>query len=179
MFNMNISTLSNVIKCSVICAVLAISSVTIGSVDVVNAHDHKKMDNAKNKTSMMITGAWARALPPVVPNGAAYLSLHNMGTERDILLSISSSIAKRSMLHESYLDDDKVAMRHIAELNVEAGQQVDFKPGGYHIMLMGLKQPLSLGTTFTVTLEFENAGLVEVPVTVIEKKPSKMVSHHH
>jgi len=170
----NISKISNVIKYSVIFSILI-----IGHVNTVSAHDHKKMNQVAKQTSMVVTGAWARALPPVVPNGAAYLSLQNMENKQDTLLSIASSIAKHTMLHESYLDDDKVAMRHISQLNIEAGQQVEFKPGGYHIMLMGLKQPLSLGTTFNVTLKFEHAGLVEVPVTVIEKKPSKMTGHHH
>jgi len=170
----NISSVSSMIKYGVFCVIL-----TIGNVNVANAHDHKKMNKVSETTSMMIKGAWARALPPVVPNGAAYLSLHNMSDEQDTLLSISSSIAKNSMLHESYLSDEKVAMRHISNLSIKAHQAIELKPGGYHIMLMGLKKPLSLGTTFNVTLEFENAGLVEVPVTVIEQKPSKMTSHHH
>jgi len=141
---------------------------------VVHADEHKHLNNS----SIVIESSWARALPPVVPNGAAYLSIVNHG-KNDTLLDVSSSIATNSMVHESYIADGQVSMRHINEIDIATGQHVEFKPGGYHIMLMGLKTPLSVGTHFKITLMFENAGEIEVHVPVLENKGINKGNSHH
>jgi len=157
------------------CALLSFAF--IATSNLAMAFDHK----AHDETVMMVSHAWARALPPVVPNGAAYLQLHNMATENDELIGVSASIAKHSMLHESYFDDGKVAMRHIEKLVIEAGKSVEFKPGGFHIMLMGLKKPLNDGTSFELALKFKNAGIIKsvVKVTKAMTKPANAHKHHH
>lgn len=144
------------------------------NISVVHAGEHKHL----NKSSIVIENSWARALPPVVPNGAAYLSIINHG-KSDRLLNVSSSIATNSMVHESYIADGQVSMRHIHGVDIANGQSVEFKPGGYHIMLMGLKSPLSVGTHFKVTLMFENAGEIEVNVPVLENKVTTQGNSHH
>ena len=156
-----------------------LSILMVCNLNLAKAHGHKATDNkGDNSSSIVITNVWARALPPVVPNGAAYLSIYNAG-KKDTLLSINSSIAKRSMLHENYMVDGQVAMRHVGELTIEHEQKIDFKPGGFHIMLMGLKHPLSLDSNFTLALEFEHAGIIEVPTSVVKNKQSNAVKHHH
>jgi periplasmic copper chaperone A len=64
-----------------------------------------------------------------------------------------------------------MTMQEIAELVIPAGEAVEMKPGGYHIMLMELAEPLELGSTFTLTLSFENAGDIEVEVPVRDAAP--------
>ena len=144
------------------------------NITMVNAFDHKHVENF----DLIIESSWARALPPVVPNGAAYLTITNNG-QQDTLLKVSSSIAANSMVHESYTTDNQIAMRHINKVVIGKGQHVEFKPGGYHIMLMGLKQPLSLDTQFTLTLTFENAGEVNINVPVVKDKASLNITHSH
>lgn len=138
------------------------------------AFDHKYDD----APTMQIEQAWARALPPVVPNGAAYLNVKNNTDEDDVLEGVSSDIAKHSMLHESYFEDGKVAMRHVDNLTLLSGKSVEFKPGGYHIMLMGLKRALVAGQSFKVTLHFKRAGDVTTVVNIAKSK-TKHHSHHH
>jgi len=154
-----------------------LSIIFMATSHVAIAYDHKSYD----EQAMMIHHAWARALPPVVPNGAAYLQLHNMGTESDELMSVSASIAKHTMLHESYFEDSKVAMRHISSLVINAGKRVEFKPGGFHIMLMGLKEPLNEGTSFELILNFKKAGAIKTTVKVTKEmtKQANDHAHHH
>lgn len=152
-----------------------IAMALIAVINVANANDHKVDD----ESAMMIHHAWARALPPVVPNGAAYFQVHNVGDKSDTLVSVSASIAKRSMLHESYFEDGKVAMRHVHNLVVKAGQRVAFKPGGYHIMLMGLKQPLTEGSSFELILNFKVAGAIKTIVKVTKEMKEAAGGHQH
>lgn len=171
----------------VICSIMSLKSfsmvrlsaifsiIIMATINVANAHDHKGDD----VPTVMIHHAWARALPPVVPNGAAYLQIHNVGTKSDTLLSVSTSIAKHSMVHESYFEDGKVAMRHINNLVVNAGESVEFKPGGFHIMLMGLKEPLNEGTNFELVLNFKMAGAVQTTVKVTKGMIEHAGGHDH
>jgi copper(I)-binding protein len=64
------------------------------------------------------------------------------------------------------MDGDVMTMREVDAVDLGAGQTVEFKPGGFHLMLMGLKAPLKLGDKFPMTLRFEKAGSVEVMVHV-------------
>ena len=157
---------------NVVTRYIAIALIIMGNMATANEFEHQHSDEA----SIVIEHAWSRSLPPVVPNGAAYLSIINNG-QPDTLVKVSSSIAANSMVHESYIEDDKISMRHVGKVDIAQGQHVEFKPGGYHIMLMGLKKPLSLGTQFTLTLTFEHAGEIEVKVPVIKDKAT--IKMHH
>ena len=59
----------------------------------------------------------------------------------------------------------------IASLNLPAGQAVELKPGGYHVMLMQLVTPLKVGSTITLTLELKKAGAITVSVPILEQAP--------
>lgn len=117
---------------------------------------------------------WARALPPVAPNGAVYMELFNHGSVIDRLISGSSPIAERVELHRSSMKDGVVRMRPVKAINVLPGKPTAIAPGGLHIMLIGLKQPLIAGKTFRLTLTFERAGSVEVQVQVQEDSAGNM-----
>lgn len=161
-------TVSSFIKKVAVVVALALA-VTTQSV----AFEHQHGDSY----TIAINQAWARALPPVVPNGAAYLTVTNNHDVSDTLEGVSSNIAKHSMLHESYFKDGKVAMRHLEQLPILAGQSIEFKPGGYHIMLMGLTRALVEGESFNVTLHFKNAGDITSEVTIAKRKMTH--NHHH
>ena len=143
------------------------------------AHNHKADKSKQQHTDIEISRAWARALPPVVPNGAAYFTLVNHSNKDIVLTGVSSDIAKHSMLHESYFDDDKVAMRHIEELVVSPHKSVTFKPGGFHVMLMGLKRPLTKGGEFTLSLLLKNGSKITTQVKIKDVASIKEHAHHH
>jgi len=111
-----------------------------------------------------VTNAWARATPGKAENGAAYVTIESPTADR--LVSASSPVAKKAELHTMSMQGMVMKMRPIAGLDVPPGQSVTLKPGGEHIMLMGLNQPLHEGQSFPLTLDFEKAGPRTVTVAV-------------
>jgi periplasmic copper chaperone A len=99
-------------------------------------------------------------------NGAVYVTIRNHGSEADALLSASSDVATTAELHQTIEQDGKMVMRPLPKADVPAGGTLEMKPGGYHIMLLGLKQDLKPGETIDVALTFEKAGQMSVEARV-------------
>ncbi len=130
-------------------------------------NSESQIDAEQPGPSIVVQNAWARQLPPVASNGAAYLTLYNGGLTDDRLVSMSSSIADIAMLHQNLVDEGMSSMVHVDELLIKAGQTVTFKPGAYHIMLMGLNETLLQGQSFVVSLNFEHSPSIKVIVNII------------
>ena len=127
---------------------------------------------------VMIEGAFSRATLPNQPVAGAFMRLKNTGDEADALIGGSTEIAGRVEVHEMAMSGDVMKMRELADgLEVPAGETVELKPGGYHIMLFDLKEPLVEGEVFEITLEFAKGGSVIVPF-MIAKKGAKMAHSH-
>lgn len=109
---------------------------------------------------------WARATAGPARNGAAYLEIHNTGSETDLLTGVETDASARAHIHETTLEDGVMKMRALGALEIPAGGSVIFKPRGLHIMLMNLKAPLRQGETLTLTLSFEKAGSIRVPFRI-------------
>ena len=118
---------------------------------------------------LQIESPWARALPPVVKVGAAYLTIANKGAHDDILISVRSDIAERVELHEHTTEGGMMRMRQMQEVHIPAGADITFAPGGKHLMLIGLRKPLAASTHFTLTLVFASAGEVSVVTPIIKQ----------
>jgi len=95
-----------------------------------------------------------------------YVTISNHGSEADALLSASSDVATTAELHQTIKQDGKMVMRPLPKFDVPAGGKLEMKPGGYHIMLLGLKQDLKPGETIEVGLNFEKAGRMLVKASV-------------
>jgi periplasmic copper chaperone A len=109
-----------------------------------------------------ISDAWAR---PAAADGqsAAYLTINNTSDTADALLSASSPGAIMVELHETATDGSGMTgMQPVARLDIPAGASVELKPGGHHLMLMGLAGELTVGETIELDLVFEHAGKVVV-----------------
>jgi copper(I)-binding protein len=117
--------------------------------------------------SLKIVQPWARAT--VTPTGGAYLTIDNHGAA-DRLLKVETGIANAE-LHNHIMDGNVMKMRAVDAIPVPPGRTT-LSPGGYHIMLIGLKAPLQAGAQFPLKLTFEKAGTVEVNVVV--DKPGAM-----
>jgi copper(I)-binding protein len=122
-----------------------------------------------------VSNAWSRATPAKAENGAAYVTI--LSPTPDRLLSASSPVAKKAELHTMEMAGMVMKMRPTAGHDIPAGQPVALKPGGEHIMLIGLQQPLREGQSFTLTLNFEKAGARTVSVAV--EKAGAMSGMHH
>jgi periplasmic copper chaperone A len=119
--------------------------------------------------------AWSRAAV-AGRIGVVYLTITDTGGP-DRLTAVASPVAASAGLHESYDDHGVAKMRSVAALPVEPGKPVSLAPGGYHIMLTGLKQPLHQGDEFPVTLIFEKVGPVTTTVTVRKAGGSMPMGH--
>jgi copper(I)-binding protein len=115
---------------------------------------------------LTVTGAWARSTPPGAGMGAIYLTIDNGSTKSDRLLKLRTSVASAAQVHRTEELDGIVRMREVAVLHVAAGERIEFRPGGHHVMLMGLQKPLVEGQVFELELVFEVAGPRKVRVVV-------------
>jgi copper(I)-binding protein len=113
-----------------------------------------------------ISHPYARATAPGQPTGGGFLKLDNGGKTADRLLSASAEVSKSVELHSMKMEGDVMRMRQVDGIDIGAGQTVELKPGGLHIMFIGLKAPLKQGDSFPMKLKFEKAGEVAVTVKV-------------
>jgi copper(I)-binding protein len=137
-----------------------------------------------------VADAWARPSPMVAGAGAAYMTITNSGSEADALLGAASDVATTVEVHETVAMEapaatdgmggmetpaatdgtggEMMGMRPVERVEIPAGGTVNLEPGGYHVMLIGLKEPLEVGSTIEITLTFEKAGERTVKAEVRE-----------
>ena len=128
--------------------------------DVAVAHEYKA-------GALEIKHPWARATPKGAAVAGGYMTIINKGTAPDRLVGFSSLVAGKFEIHEMSMDNGVMKMRPIVNgIEIKPGQTVEFKPGSYHLMFMGLKQPFEQGKRVKGTLEFERAGKVEIEYVV-------------
>ena len=118
--------------------------------------------------------------PPGATTGAGYLKeLSNKGSADDRLVGASSTAADRVEMHTMSMDGDVMRMRQVAGIVIPAKGHVDMAPGnGYHLMLIGIRQPLKVGDKVPLKLTFENAGAVDVELLVQERGAASGLHMH-
>ncbi|ODR98769.1 hypothetical protein AUC68_06050 [Methyloceanibacter methanicus] len=115
-----------------------------------------------------VENAWSRATPGGVKVGVGFATIRNRSEQDDRLVSATTDVAGKTEIHEMTMEGGVMKMRRIPDgLMVPADGEVLLKPGGYHLMLMDLKQPLTEGDQFSGVLTFENAGAVNVIFSVM------------
>lgn len=124
--------------------------------------------NAQTSSSspIAVERPWARATPGGAQTGAMYLTLINNGDSADQLLGATTSVADKVQFHSTTEENGMSRMREMQVVDVAPHARATFAPGGMHIMLVGLKQPLKEGQTLSLTLIFAKAGKVDVTVPV-------------
>lgn len=110
------------------------------------------------------------AYPTVGRTGAGYMEIMNEGPA-DRLVGVSAEFP-RVMLHESVTENDVTRMEHRMAVDLPTGEMVTFKPGGLHVMFMGLSEHWKVGDEIPATLNFETAGSVDV-VFKVEERPTR------
>lgn len=101
---------------------------------------------------------------------AAYMVIRNTGSAADKLVAASGDIAKSIEIHTVIEENGMMQMRPVeGGIEIPAGGSVELKPGGYHVMLIGLNRDMIAGETVQLTLKFEQAG--DVPVTATIRAP--------
>lgn len=126
--------------------------------------------------SVTASDAKIRLLPPGVPNTAAYLRLQNTGAEERHLVGATASVTAKMELHDHIMRDGLMSMEQQQQVTIGPGETVVFQPGGLHLMMFDLKQPLKAKQTVAIELRFANGEVLEVEA-IVSKKIGK--SHHH
>ena len=108
-----------------------------------------------------IKDAWLRTGAKGL-NSALYFKIENNSETPDTLYKVSSSIAKHIQMHETYKKNDMMGMREIKNLEVKSNSSIEFKPGGYHIMLMDLNKDLKPGDEINFTMFFKQIGKINI-----------------
>ncbi len=134
---------------------------------------------------LLLTGCSAPATPLTSQNGieiynarilagtkgmvsGAFLTIKNTSDQADRLLGARCDVAQFTELHETRVKDNVVSMDQIDGVDIPAGAMLELRHGSYHLMLINLSRDLSAGETISLTLIFEKAGEVIVPIPVQE-----------
>lgn len=115
---------------------------------------------------LRISQPWTRATASTQKAGAVYMKISTNGSEPDRLIGASSPKAEITQIHGMKQDADILRMRAVEAVEIPADGEAELKPGGTHIMLIGLKAPLFEKTVISLTLIFERAGEVEIEAVV-------------
>jgi copper(I)-binding protein len=155
--------------------VLAVATVFALGATAAAAHDYKI-------GALEIGNPWSRAVPKGGQVAAGYLTIKNTGTAPDRLTGGSTPVAGKFEIHEMTMDNGVMRMRPVAGgLVIKPGETLELKPEAFHIMMMGLKQPIEQGKPFPASLTFEKAGTVDVEFAVqgVGAQAPEMPHMHH
>lgn len=137
-------------------------------------------------SGIQISHVWAKSTHEravnVMKNGVAYMHIVNAGTQADRLVSLESPRARVTEFHEMGRDQNGMMfMRKVPDTSLAPGQSFEMQPGGLHIMLIDITEPLKEGEIIPITLTFEQAGprTVEVPVLHFRSKGPKTEHENH
>ncbi|PZR08484.1 MAG: hypothetical protein DI532_21980 [Azospirillum brasilense] len=132
---------------------------------------------AQQPGTIGIEQPWARAAVQG-GTGGVFLTIRNTGTAPDRLLSASSPLPRAAELHTTVRDGDVMRMQPVQAIEIPAGGSVTLRPGGLHLMLVGLSAPMRMGEAVPVTLTFEHAGAITVQVPVQAAGATGPHGHH-
>jgi copper(I)-binding protein len=124
---------------------------------------------AADAPKLRIEKVWARpgvAMAATPGNSAIYMVIHNDGAAADRLIGATADIAKAVEIHQTKVEGGMAQMMRVAGIDVPAKSTVELKPGGFHVMLVGLRRDLKAGEKFPVTLRFQKAGRITLTVEV-------------
>ena len=156
-----------------------------GADDDQHGHNHGKMDHASMHSAtptklgdLEITAPSVRAMVPGAKVAGGFLTIANDGKDADKLISVTTEGVKRVEIHEMSMQNDVMKMRQLDDgLDIPAGETVELKSGGYHLMFIQPQKPYREGDTVPVTLEFQKAGKVTVNFPVTAQNGQKGADH--
>jgi len=126
---------------------------------------------------LTIDGAWVRGTVPAQKATGAFMKITSK--QDAALVGASTPLADKAEVHEMKMQGDVMKMNAIPRLPLPAGKPVELSPGGYHIMLFGLKQPLKAGDKLPLELQIEQGGKRETVKVDVEIRPLDTDAHQH
>lgn len=129
------------------------------------------------KQGIEIRDAWARSSTQGM-NSAVYFVIENHNAQADELMGAESDVAETVEIHESKMEGDMMMMNHVEAVALEPSAAVEFKPGGYHVMLIRLTRDLKAGDEIEITLHFKNSPDLTLKATVKDADGTQNMSGH-
>jgi copper(I)-binding protein len=131
--------------------------------------------------AIQIQHPYARAVPPGQSNSAAFMTLRNPGDIANAVVSASSPAARAVELHTHTMDGGMMKMRRVEQIELPARGDTVLKPGGLHIMLIGLTEQLKPGMKISLTLKFADgsASTIVAPVQDVMQAMGHQMDGHH
>jgi len=147
--------------------------------DDADHHHHHEAPAAAATGTLQVTQAWSRPAS-AGGMGVGYAKITNTGSEPDVLVGATSDAAERAELHETSISPEGVAsMKKVESVEIAPGKSIELKPGGMHLMLIGLKAPINAGDKVKASLNFKKAGAVPVEFTANTSPPDAGGGHEH
>lgn len=119
---------------------------------------------------LVIESAWVRLLPPTARSTALYFTVKNQSADSMRIERLTLDWASHAEFHETLERDGMMHMVPLEDAQLAPGQSMEFKPGGKHVMVMGLREPLQAGAQLSATLHYSIVGTTAV-ISSIENKP--------
>lgn len=129
------------------------------------------------KEGIEVREAWARTSTQGM-NSAVYFVIENHNAEADELIGAASDAAEAVEVHESRMEGDVMTMSRVDGVLLEPSVKVSFEPGGYHVMLIGLRQDLKTGDEIEVTLQFRDGPDITIKAPVREASGMQIMEEH-
>ena len=149
----------------------------------VNASEKNHHSNKYKLGNIEIEGVYTFITPPTAKVAAGYMKIENEARKTDTLLSVTNiSFAEKVEIHETIMENQVMKMRPLVDgLNITGDEEVYLKPSGFHIMFIGLKEPIVKGKMYKGTLNFKNAGSITVNFKAVDRgyHPDKDHHKHH
>lgn len=128
--------------------------------------------------SIKVEDAYARATPPGLPNTASFMTIKNTGDKDIALIGAKSSVVNVAELHTHDMKDGKMMMYQVPKITIKANSSTTLQPGGFHVMMLGLKQkPLKKGQTVDLELSFSNGEKISLTLPVKTVMGGMMKKH--
>jgi periplasmic copper chaperone A len=134
----------------------------LGPAGLAWPHSHEKGE-------IQVRHPWSRATPPGAQVAVGYMEIRNHGAQPDRLVAVSTPVAKRVEMHVTQREGEVMRMRQVKHFEIPARERVALRPGGSHLMLVDITQPLKKGERFTMRLHFERAGELDIELEVQEQ----------
>lgn len=144
---------------------------------VANAASVNALVAAEKILPPVISNVWISEAPPVAKNNAAFFTVKN-AAQKDVLLGVETSVAASAEMHEMSMTGGMMRMRQLPLIKLAPHAELKFSPGGRHIMLINMKQPLKLGDKVPLTLKFRKAGNIAVEAEVRMLDVTSVEMHH-
>ena len=156
--------------------VLAMSS----SLTMAQEHQHDMTENdMAAESAIMIHNAWIRAAAPGQSATAGFMQIMNHSNEAQQVVGVQADFAKASELHKTAVLDGVMTMKLQPSVNIAAQQSTEFKPGGLHVMFIGLTQTIAEGDRLEFTLTFADGAQQRVVAKVLLDPNAMPKTHHH